>query len=215
MNQLTIKLIILLILKKMKNLDIIFKDITFCSEKQIKEIREIRNLENIRKFMFTDHYISKKEHLNYITKLKDDKKNLVFIIFNNLSEIIGLLSLNSINKFHKKADWAFYTSPKINNIGGIIEYHFIEFFFNKLNFEKLNCEVLENNISTQKLHEKFLFKKEGIKKEKIVKNNKEIDVYLYGLTKRNWYEGKFLLSKFESFFNKYNIKFEFDKKFIT
>ena len=81
--------------------------------------------------------------------------------------------------------------------------------------EKLNCEVIENNISTQKLHKKFLFKEEGIKKEKITKDYKRIGIYLYGLTKTNWNNKKFTLSKFDNFFNKYNVKFKFDENFLN
>ena len=195
--------------------NLIFKEITSCIGDQIKNIRHLRNLENIRKFMYTDHIITEQEHLNYITRLKNDKKNLVFIIFNHTNEIIGLVSLNSIDKLHKKADWAFYTNPEIKNIGGVIEYYFIEFFFNQLNFEKLNCEVIENNISTQKLHKKFLFEEEGIKKENIIKDHKRINVHLYGLTKSNWNNRKFELSKFNIFFNKYSVKFEFNKNFLN
>ena len=194
---------------------LVFKDILSCTNDQIKNIRYLRNLENNRKFMFTDHIITEQEHLNYITKLKNDKKNLVFIIFNNTSEIIGTVSLNSIDKLHKKADWAFYTNPEIKNIGGVIEYYFIEFFFNQLNFEKLNCEVIEDNISTQKLHKKFLFEEEGIKKENIIKNHKRLNVHLYGLTKYNWNKRKFELSNFNIFFNKYSVKFEFNKNFFN
>ncbi len=195
--------------------NLIFKEITSCTSDQIRNIRHLRNLKNIRKFMYTDHIITEQEHLNYIRRLKNDKKNLVFIIFDHANEIIGLLSINSIDKINKKADWAFYTNPKIKNIGGVIEYYFIEFFFNQLNFEKLNCEVIENNISTQKLHKKFLFKEEGIKKEKITKDYKRIGIYLYGLTKTNWNNKKFTLSKFDNFFNKYNVKFKFNKNFLN
>ena len=194
--------------------NLIFKEITSCTDDQIKKIRDLRNLENVKKFMYTDHIISEQEHINYITKLKNDKKNLVFIIFNHTNEIIGLVSLNSIDKLHKKADWAFYTNPEIKNIGGVIEYYFIEFFFNQLNFEKLNCEVIENNISTRKLHKKFLFEEKEIKKDNIIKNNRRINVYFYGLTKFNWNNRKSELLKFNNFFNKYSVKFEFNKNFL-
>ena len=195
--------------------NLIFKEITSCTNDQINKIRDLRNLEDVRKFMFTDHIITEQEHLNYITKLKNDKKNLVFIIFNHTNKIIGIVSLNSIDKLHKKANWAFYTNPEIKNIGAVVEYYFIEFFFNKLNFEKLNCEVIENNIAIHKLHKKFFFEEEGIKKENIIKDHKRINVHFYGLTKSNWNNRKSELSKFSVYFNKYSVKFEFNKNFLN
>ena len=191
--------------------NLVFKEITSCTDEQIKKIRDLRNSENVRKFMYTDHIITEQEHLNYITKLKNDKKNLVFIIFDHTNETIGSAYLYFIDRLHKKADWGFYTNPEIKNIGGVIEYYFIEFFFNQLNFEKLNCEITENNFSTLKLHKKFLFEEEGIKKENIIKNNKRINVHFYGLTKSNWNNRKSELSKFNNLFNKYSVKFEFNK----
>ena len=193
---------------------LVFREITSCNSDQIKKIRDLRNSENVRKFMYTDHIITEQEHLNHITKLKNDKKNLVFVIFDHTNEIIGSAYLYNIDRLHKKADWGFYTNPEIKNIGGVIEYYFIEFFFNQLNFEKINCEVIENNISIQKLPKKFLFEEEGIKKENIIKKNKRINVHFYGLTKSNWNNRKFELSKFNNFFHKYSVKFEFNKNFL-
>ena len=40
-----------------------------------------------------------------------------------------------------------------------------------------------------------------------------MDVYLYGLTKSNWNNSKSELLEFSSFFDKYNVKFEFDNIF--
>ena len=194
---------------------LIFREITRCTNEQIEYVRILRNSEKVKKFMYTDHNISKEEHFNYIKNLKDNKKKLVFIVFNNMNEIVALVSLDSIDKFHKKADWAFYTNPIIKNIGGIIEFYFIEFFFNQLNFEKLNCEVLENNFSTQKLHKKFLFDQEGTKKENIIKDKKRMNVNLFGLTKNKWQSKKSELSKYKNFFENYNVVFEFNKNFLS
>ena len=192
--------------------NLIFKEITSCTSDQIKNIRHLRNLKDIRKFMFNDHIITEQEHLNYVAALKNDKKNLVFVIFDHNNEIIGSVYLHSIDKYHKKADWGLYLNPKIK-LGAVIEYYFIEFFFNQLNFEKLNCEVISNNTSTQILFKTFLFEEEGIKKENIIKDYKRMDVYLYGLTKSNWNNRKSELSEFSSFFDKYNVKFDFDNIF--
>ena len=191
---------------------LIFKDITKCTIEEKMSIRILRNSKDIRQFMYTDHIITKDEHINYINNLKADKKNLIFIVIDNFNKVIGLISLNSINKIKENADWAFYVSPKIKNIGSVIEYYFIEFFFKNFKFEKLNCEVLENNISTQSLHKRFLFKEEGFKNKKIIKGGKELKIILFGLTKNIWFKRKVELSIFKKYFDKYNVIFDYDKK---
>ena len=41
----------LILLNMIKN-NLIFKEITSCTDDQIKKIRDLRNLENVRKFMY-------------------------------------------------------------------------------------------------------------------------------------------------------------------
>ena len=59
-----------------KKNNLIFKEITSCTDDQIKKIRDLRNLENVRKFMYTDHIITEQEHINYITKLKNQASRI-------------------------------------------------------------------------------------------------------------------------------------------
>ena len=194
---------------------LIFKDITKCTIEEKMNIRILRNSKDIRQFMYTDHIITKDEHISYINNLKADKKNLIFIIIDNFNKVIGLVSLNSINKIKKNADWAFYVNPRIKNIGSVIEYYFIEFFFKDFKYEKLNCEVLENNITTQSLHKKFLFKEEGFKNKVIIRDGKELKIILFGLTKNVWFKRKVELSIFKKYFDKYNVIFNYDKNLFN
>ena len=60
-----------------------------------------------------------------------------------------------------------------------------------------------------------MFYKIWVDSEEGNNNYKRIDVHLYGLTKSNWDKRKFELSKFNSFFNKYSVNFEFDKNFLN
>ncbi|HIG39236.1 MAG TPA: UDP-4-amino-4,6-dideoxy-N-acetyl-beta-L-altrosamine N-acetyltransferase, partial [Gammaproteobacteria bacterium] len=115
------------------------------TELQMK-VREIRNEENIRKRMYTDHVIDTNEHLSWINGLKKDKNQIVFVVMDKEHTPLGVVSVNAIDRLHKKADWAFYlTENARGGLGSALEYSIINFIFDSLGIEKLNCEVIEGN----------------------------------------------------------------------
>ena len=75
------------------------------TESQMK-VREIRNEENIRKWMYTDHIIGVNEHLDWINRLRKDAKQIVFAVLDDKRTPLGVVSVNAIDRLHKKADSA-------------------------------------------------------------------------------------------------------------
>ena len=189
---------------------LVLKNIILCSPAQQFKIREIRNHESIREFMYTDHEIGCDEHSNWIAKLKNDKKNIVYAVLENDGEPIGVVSVNSIDYSNKKADWAFYIAPnERGGIGAVLEWFIIEHILNHLCIEKLNCEVLETNSAVVKLHKKFGFLEEGFRRENIIKRGQRIGVHFLGLTKSGWLtHRKNIHEKYEALFSKFPIKIE-------
>jgi len=49
------------------------------TELQLK-IRDIRNEVGIRKWMYTDHAIDLNEHLGWLSRVKKDEKQIVFVV---------------------------------------------------------------------------------------------------------------------------------------
>ncbi|MBK2043576.1 GNAT family N-acetyltransferase, partial [Allofrancisella guangzhouensis] len=134
--------------------------------------------------------------------------HIVFaIIENNLP--VGVVSINNIDLKNKKADWAYYLSENSRNgLGSFIEYNLINFIFDELKLEKLNCEVISENSSVCKLHNKFYFKEEGCKESNILRDNKRIDIILFGLKKEDWLQKKDkLFKRYSRLFNNFSIEF--------
>ena len=51
------------------------------TSKDVQEsVRLIRNEDQVRKWMYTDHVISAEEHGNWLTRLKTDTRNIVFVV---------------------------------------------------------------------------------------------------------------------------------------
>ncbi len=181
------------------------------TENQLK-IRDIRNEENVRRWMYTEHPIKESEHLNWIEYLKSSNKKMVFSVLDENNIPLGVVSLNAIDKLHKKADWAYYLSSDARGgLGSVLEYYFIDFIFNSLDIEKLNCEVIEGNDTVVKLHKKFIFENEGFRESDLIKDNKRIGIHFLGLKKENWQnEKEAIYNKYSKIFDKFEVKINYN-----
>lgn len=160
------------------------------TESQMR-VRDIRNEDNVRKWMYTDHLIGVNEHLGWISRLKQDDRQIVFVVLDAEHNPLGVASVNAIDRLHKKADWAFFlTETARGGLGVALEHAFLDFVFDSLGMEKLNCEVIEGNDVVVKLHQKFLFREEGFRRANILKNGVRIGVHFLGLTREDWLAGR-------------------------
>ncbi len=179
---------------------------SLATELQLR-VRDIRNEESVRKWMYTDHVISTTEHLEWINNLKKDNRQIVFVVLSEKYTPLGVISINNIDYFHRKASWAYYlTQTERGGVGPSLEYFFINFVFDNLNLEKLNCEIIEGNFTIVKLHKKFFFQEEGFRRSDIIKNGVRIGVHLLGLTKQDWLAGNAeIQEKYRGVFEKFSI----------
>lgn len=182
-------------------------NITEVSVEVQEKVRCIRNEEQVRKWMYTDHIISKEEHRNWLVKLKNDEANIVFVVMTQKNEILGVVSINALDYLHNRADWAYYlTKDARSGTGAVLEFFFIDHIFNSFGLSKLNCEVIEHNDAVVSLHEKFGFKKEGFREANVFKNNERLGVHYLGLTKEKWnYLRVDLREKYSKLFSQYDV----------
>ena len=174
-------------------------------------LREIRNEENVRKWMYTDHIIGVNEHLAWINQLKKDDRQIVFVVLNNKRTPLGVVSINAIDRIHRKADWGYYLTDtaRRQGMGSTLLYSFINFVFDSLGIEKLNCGIIEGNDISIKLHKKFLFQEEGFRRSDLLKNGSRISVHLLGLTKEGWLAGREeVQKKYSGVFEKFSVSIQ-------
>jgi UDP-4-amino-4,6-dideoxy-N-acetyl-beta-L-altrosamine N-acetyltransferase len=172
-------------------------------------VREVRNLESVRRAMYTDSIISLDEHLGWLERLEKDAKQIVFAVLLN-DNVSGVVSINALDRLHKKADWAFYLDDKARGgLGAALEYALLNYAFDGLGIEKLNCEVIETNPAVVKMHLKFGFLEEGFRRSNIIKNDKRIGVHFLGLTKADWgAKRREIRVAYQSIFEKFAVKIE-------
>lgn len=190
---------------------VILREITTCNDKQKKSVRDVRNQLGVREAMYTEHEISLDEHLGWMRRVESDKKQIVFIVF--VDEVVsGVVSVNAIDRLHKKSDWAFYLDESARGgLGAALEFSLINFVFEVLDIEKLNCEVIEKNEAVVKLHKKFGFIEEGFRRENIIKNGVRIGVFFLGLTKSDWKDCKSdVLKNYKKTIEKFEIEVEYN-----
>ena len=176
------------------------------TESQMK-VREIRNEENVRKWMYTSHVIGANEHLGWINGLKQDDRQIVFVVLDDQRNPLGVVSVNAIDCLHKRSDWAYYlTWAARGGLGSALEYYFVNFIFDSLGLEKLNCEVIEGNDAVVKLHRKFLFQDEGFRRSNILQSGARAGVHFLGLTKEDWLAGRDeIREKYRGVFERYSV----------
>lgn len=165
-----------------------FQNILEVNNELLESVRIWRNKKSISNYMFTNHKITKEEHKRWIEKLRMKNTAKSWVIKYKLKPV-GLASIFNIDYENKTTDWGFYIaneSLRGKGIGSAVLYCLMEYVFEKMKFEKMVTNVLGNNHIAIGLYEKFGFVKEGIMKEKLVRDQKEIDVFLMSIKKEKW-----------------------------
>jgi UDP-4-amino-4,6-dideoxy-N-acetyl-beta-L-altrosamine N-acetyltransferase len=155
------------------------------------QILAIRNEPRIREVMFTDHVIGANEHLQWLNGIKQDHTRLVFAILDSARKPLGVVTIGSIDRLHRKALWGFYLKddhPK--GLGSAVLLVVLDFAFGDLGLEKLDAEVVATNKAALKVHARLGFREEGLRRGEIVKGGIRTDVRLFGLVKEEWMQEK-------------------------
>ena len=158
------------------------------NEEFLEIVRKWRNTPEISKHMYTDHYITKKEHKNWFNKMRNDPTKKYWIINLN-NKNVGLVSLFDIDRHNKRCYWAYYLADPSSRgigLGRLIELNVYTYVFEKLGLNKLCCEVLAQNQLVVKIHQKYGSKIEGIFRMHIYKNKIFNDIVCMGILKEEW-----------------------------
>jgi len=135
---------------------------------------------------------SHKDLTLYIEKVNQDNRSLVLAIVDGVSqEHIGNIALTEIDYINSSAVLSIIIGKKEGWSKGI-GYHactlIIQHTFMNLNIRRISLGTFESNKGMRKLAEKLGFTQEGIRKEALYKQGTYIDLYEYGLLKRDWVE---------------------------
>lgn len=155
-------------------------------DNELELMRSWRNENNVRANMFTQHIISRKEHLEWWEKSKD-RSDLQYFMYEYEGIPSGIAAFTDIDNKCKNSCWAFYASPTAQKgVGSKIEFLILDHAFNSMDLHKLFCEVLAFNKEVINLHQKFGFQIEGIFRDQYKKNDYFVDIYRLGIFSTEW-----------------------------
>lgn len=162
-----------------------------CSPEQASAIRDLRNLPEIRGAMYGDQVISEAELAAWLTVLQGDARRKVLVVLNVAGEPVGVVSLNAIDRVHRRADWGFYMGPAApRGLGAVSLATLLDHAFGDLALDKINGEVIEGNDASLALHRKLGFRDEGRRRSHVQREDGRLDVHLLGLTAEEWREAR-------------------------
>src|SRR5579884_2655006 len=75
-----------------------------------EQVRRWRNHKEVRKWMYSDHLISREEHLRFIDGLKENDKNFFWMVADQEGGL-GVISLNRVDTKNKNAYLGIYVNP--------------------------------------------------------------------------------------------------------
>jgi len=149
-------------------------------------ILQWRNSLETRRVMFTDHEISKNEHLKWWSNVQNDKTKKVLLFVYDGKEC-GVINYFDIKQDGSSCHWGFYLSdkdfsaPVKMNIWLKLEGCAIEFAFEKIKVRNLICETFDFNKPVLAVHKRFGFKETGF--EIYDKNNIKVRVVVTELNR--------------------------------
>lgn len=109
----------------------------------------------------------------------------------NEDEVLGLISLLSINHINRSAELHIMIGGSENRgkgIGTFAVRAMVDHAFNNLNLHRIELGVLESNKPAIALYEKTGFIHEGMKRKSNYKNGEYVNMVMMGLLKEEWKE---------------------------
>jgi UDP-4-amino-4,6-dideoxy-N-acetyl-beta-L-altrosamine N-acetyltransferase len=166
-----------------------FLDLRRASRDVTDTIRAIRNEPEVRRNMYTDHEITPDEHSRWLAGLNEEGSDRRFFAVYRGHEVVGGVGVSAVNGKHRRAEWAFYLTSRMqgHGTGAALEYRFLTFFFEEYpTIHKLNCEVIEFNAAVVKLHKRFGFVEEGVRRHHVARDGQTYGAVLLGITRDEW-----------------------------
>lgn len=162
--------------------EVLLKNFVNLSQEEKEMVRRWRNHPEVRKWMYTDHEISEEEHMEFLEKLKEDKKNFYYLVLKD-GKAIGVLYLNRVDFRNRNAYFGIYANPeeKIHGAGLVLEKTAIKLAFEVTNLHTLKLEVIEDNEKAINFYKRMGFLEEGRLREFVFKDGRWKDVIVMGM----------------------------------
>lgn len=158
-----------------------------------------RNSKRIRKNMYNDGIIKKKEHDKWFDNIINTD-NSIPRVFSYKGKPLGFVNFTDVDYGKKEVYWGFYIGDKDapKGSGTAMALLALDMIFKEYNFSKVSTEILGFNKASIRYHEKLGFTYDGKISDGVLRRSNYIDIILMNLTKEKWLiRRNNLLLKFE------------------
>ncbi|WPP42027.1 UDP-4-amino-4,6-dideoxy-N-acetyl-beta-L-altrosamine N-acetyltransferase [Paenibacillus hunanensis] len=145
---------------------------------------------HVTKYMFSDIQADMDRQKQWFEAVSKDDTQCYWIIMVK-DKPVGLLSLNDINRVHRRCSWAFYIGDEsASMIGMMLAPYVYHYVFEELGFHKITGEVMEGNDKVRKMHVSYGCTEAGCQRQHIFKYGVFHDVYVYEMLNEQWQQHK-------------------------
>jgi len=156
-------------------------------ERDLERILLWRNSERIRSSMYTDHVITREEHLRWFERLRSERQAFS-LIFEISGKAVGVVNVSRVDRVNNTCHWGFYIGETDvpRGCGTILGFLGLEYFFETLNIRKVIGEAFLFNKASISFHEKLGFSREGHFRRHVLKNGDYQDILAFALFADQW-----------------------------
>ncbi|MGP9664679.1 UDP-4-amino-4,6-dideoxy-N-acetyl-beta-L-altrosamine N-acetyltransferase [Halomonas sp. AOP22-C1-8] len=155
-------------------------------EADLELVREWRNHPDVRRFMYTQHEITKEEHRAWFQRTQADPQRHL-LLAKREGKPFGFVNFFVLDVTAKRAEWGFYLAPDAESGSGqMLGSTALNHAFCHLALHKLCSEALAYNLRSIRFHERLGFTREAQLRDHHFDGNTYHDVICFGLLCSEW-----------------------------
>lgn len=146
---------------------------------------EWRNHPDVRRYMLSQHEISRQEHVSWFQRASSDASRRLLLVEEE-DVPLGFVNFSGVAQ-GTAADWGFYAAPGApKGAGAKIGTAALDLAFDALDLHKVCGQALAFNKASIRFHEKLGFTKEGLLREQHRIDGVYHDMICFGLIRSEW-----------------------------
>lgn len=155
------------------------------TNEDLERVLAWRNHDEVRRYMYTQHEISRSEHLRWFERASQDSSRHL-LVFESNTVPLGFVNLHQVTP-GGPADWGFYIAPDApRGTGALLGRSVLQHAFAQLNLHKLCGQALRFNTRSIKFHQRLGFQQEGLLREHHFDGQSYHDIVCFGLLASEW-----------------------------
>ncbi len=166
-----------------------FDQVRLMDEGDLKLVLSWRNHTDVRRYMYTSHQITLKEHSQWFERASRDP-NRHLVIFEGDATPLGFINLH-VAAPSGVADWGFYAAPDApKGTGQRLAATLFDYAFRELGLHKLCGQAIAYNTRSIAFHQRLGFQTEGTLRDQYFDGSCYHDVLCFGLLASEWKTNK-------------------------